>query len=237
MKKLALLFTLWLCVGFSALAAQPPTYPQVEFQTNMGSIIIELYPDRAPKTVENFLQYVGNNHYEGTIFHRVLDNFIIQGGGLTADLEAKPTLPPVEIESNNGLRNEVGAVAMARSLQPDSATSQFFIDLDDNKLLNYYRPEPSLMGYTVFGKVVRGMDIARKIGGVPTAKVGGLDDVPQEPIVIQRVVLLETPVIAEGPYKPLAPVAIASAKNKTTKTAATKTASTKTSTTKTKVKK
>ncbi|MDR2220154.1 MAG: peptidylprolyl isomerase [Methylobacillus sp.] len=224
MKKFVLPFLLGLCISFPAFAA-PTVYPQVEFQTNMGSIIIELYPDKAPKTVENFLQYVSNNHYEGTIFHRVLDKFIIQGGGLTADLETKPTLPPVPIESNNGLRNEVGAVAMARTLQPDSATSQFFIDLDDNKLLNYYRPEPSLMGYTVFGKVVRGMDIARKIGEVPTQTVAGMADVPREPIVIQRVVLLETPVVAEGPYKPLAPTAVATVTK--TKTSATKNSSSK----------
>jgi peptidyl-prolyl cis-trans isomerase A (cyclophilin A) len=205
MKKFALSFMLWLSVSFPVLAANP----QVEFQTNMGSIVIELYPDKAPRTVENFMQYVTSGYYEGTIFHRVIDKFIIQGGGLTQDLVSKPTYAPVPIESQNGLRNEPGAVAMARGFQPDTATSQFFINLDDNKMLNYFRPEPALMGYTVFGKVIRGMEVAKKIGRIPTQAVGKLTDVPQEQIVIQRVSLLETPIIAEESHKPLEGLTVA----------------------------
>jgi len=193
MKKFALVLFVWLSFSNPAWAANP----QIEFQTNMGSFVVELYPDKAPKTVGNFLSYVQNGFYEGTIFHRVIHKFIIQGGGLTTDMVSKATLPPVPNEANNGLRNEPGAVSMARAFNPDSATAQFFINLDDNKMLNYYKPEPSLMGYTVFGKVIRGMDVAHKIGRIPTQAVGKLADVPQEIIVIQKAVLLETPIIAE----------------------------------------
>lgn len=198
MKKFSLAFLIWLFVSFPATAANP----QIEFQTNMGSFVIELYPDKAPQTVENFMQYVKSGYYEGTIFHRVIDKFIIQGGGMTTDMVSKPTYPPVPIESNNGLRNEPGAVAMARSFGPDSATSQFFINLEDNKMLNYFRPEPALMGYTVFGRIIRGMDVAQKIGRIPTQIMGKLSDVPQETIVIHKAALLETPIVAEETRKP-----------------------------------
>lgn len=197
MKQFALLLLVWLSFFNPAFAANP----QIEFQTNMGSFIVELYPDKAPKTVENFLSYVRNGFYEGTIFHRVIHKFIIQGGGLTADMRSKPTFPPIPNEANNGLRNEPGALSMARAFNPDSATAQFFINLDDNKMLNYYRQEPSLMGYTVFGKVIRGMDVAHKIGRIPTQAVGKLADVPQEIIVIEKAALLETPIIAEESNK------------------------------------
>lgn len=193
------LLSFCLTLALPALAANP----QIEFRTNLGSFVVELYPDKAPKTVENFLSYVNQGYYEGTIFHRVIDKFIIQGGGLTSDLRPKPTYPPVPSESRNGLRNEPGALAMARAFNPDSATSQFFINLDDNKMLNYYKPEPALMGYTVFGKVIRGMDIAKKIGRIPTQNVGKLSDVPQETIVIEKAVMLETPIMAEESAQPL----------------------------------
>lgn len=193
------LLSFCLTIALPALAANP----QIEFRTNLGSFVVELYPDKAPKTVENFLAYVNQGYYEGTIFHRVIDKFIIQGGGLTSDLHPKPTYPPVASESRNGLRNEPGALAMARAFNPDSATSQFFINLDDNKMLNYYKPEPALMGYTVFGKVIRGMDIAKKIGRIPTQNVGKLSDVPQETIVIEKAVMLETPIMAEESAQPL----------------------------------
>ena len=194
-----LLLSFCLTIALPALAANP----QIEFRTNLGSFVVELYPDKAPKTVENFLSYVNQGYYEGTIFHRVIDKFIIQGGGLTSDMRPKPTYPPVVSESRNGLRNEPGALAMARAFNPDSATSQFFINLDDNKMLNYYKPEPALMGYTVFGKVIRGMDIAKKIGRIPTQNVGKLSDVPQETIVIEKAVMLEAPIMAEESAQPL----------------------------------
>lgn len=201
-----LLLSFCLTFALPSLAANP----QIEFRTNLGSFVVELYPDKAPKTVENFLSYVNQGYYEGTIFHRVIDKFIIQGGGLTSDMRPKPTYPPVASESRNGLRNEPGALAMARSFNPDSATSQFFINLDDNKMLNYYKPEPALMGYTVFGKVIRGMDIAKKIGRIPTQNVGKLSDVPQETIVIEKAVMLETPIMAEESAQPLEGAAVTS---------------------------
>jgi cyclophilin family peptidyl-prolyl cis-trans isomerase len=171
--------------------------PQVEFRTNQGSFVVELYPDKAPRTVANFLEYVNRGFYEGTIFHRVIDRFVIQGGGLTPDLGQKPTLEPIPNEADNGLKNEAGTLAMARRLSPDSATAQFFINLGDNKILNYYRPEPALMGYCVFGRVIRGMDVAEKIGRIPTQIVGKLTDVPRDNIIIEKAALLETPIIAE----------------------------------------
>ena len=187
------LLALFLMFSLSAQAANP----QVEFRTNMGSFVVELYPDKAPKTVANFLEYVNSGFYDGTIFHRVINDFMIQGGGLTTDLRPKDTLPPIPNEANNGLRNEPGTLAMARKLNPNSATSQFFINLGDNKTLNYYRPEPDLMGYCVFGKVIRGMSIARQIGLVRTGPAGKMSNVPNEPIVIQGAALLDSPVLAE----------------------------------------
>ena len=193
--KMIRLLVLFSCLSFGLPAWA--NHPQIEFRTNLGSFVVELYPDKAPRTVENFMAYVRSGYYEGTIFHRVIDKFIIQGGGLTSNMASKPTFAPVPSESQNGLRNEAGSLAMARAFNPDSATSQFFINLDDNKMLNYYKPEPALMGYTVFGKVIRGMDIAKKIGRIPTQVLGKLSDVPQETIVIEKAVLLETPIMAE----------------------------------------
>ncbi len=172
-------------------------YPQIEFRTSHGSFVVELYPDKAPMTVANFLEYVNSGFYDGTIFHRVIERFVIQGGGLTPDLQKKSTLPTIPNEANNGLRNEPGTLAMARSLKPDSAAAQFFINLSDNKTLNYYRPEPALMGYCVFGKVIRGMEVAEKIGRIPTQVAGKMADVPTETIMIEKAAVLETPVIAD----------------------------------------
>lgn len=175
-----------LLIGNGALAANP----QVKMRTNLGEIVIELYPDKAPKTVANFLQYVSNGHYNGTVFHRTIQKFVIQGGGFTPDFQYKPTLDPVPNEATNGLRNEPGALSMARAYDPDSATAQFFINLDDNKFLNHHRPHPDYYGYCVFGKVVKGMDIAKKISVLPTAAGGPFDaDVPVEPVVIEEMAL------------------------------------------------
>jgi peptidyl-prolyl cis-trans isomerase A (cyclophilin A) len=159
----------------------------------MGEIVIELYPDKAPKSVENFLQYVREDHYKGTIFHRVIGNFMIQGGGFTADFYKpgapnygqKPTRAPIPIESQNGLRNDAGWVAMARTSNPNSATSQFFINTVDNAGLNY--PQPDGHGYAEFGKVVKGMDVVNAIRGVRTIRNGPFADVPAEPVVIDSV--------------------------------------------------
>jgi len=172
----------------SALAANP----QVEFDTTAGVIKIELYPDAAPKTVANFLDYVKSGHYAGTQFHRVIDGFMIQGGGFTTDFKQKPTKAPIPIVSESsskaGLMNVPGTVAMARTSDPNSATSQFFINVNDNKMLNFSAPTQQGYGYTVFGKVVDGMDVVTKIAKGPTAAVPpGINagDVPATQVVIK----------------------------------------------------
>ncbi|MBL8506099.1 MAG: peptidylprolyl isomerase [Methylobacillus glycogenes] len=172
--------------------------PQLEIRTNHGNIIIELYPDKAPKTVANFIQYVTSDYYTGTTFHRTVDRFMVQGGGLTADMREKSTFSPIENESNNGLKNEYGSIAMARAFAPNSATSQFFINLADNKFLNFHKPEAAYIGYCVFGKVIKGIDVVERIGKSPTKVVGAHLNVPVEPVVIEQVALLDQPLnIAE----------------------------------------
>lgn len=192
-KFLLMIFSLLL--SMPALAANP----QIEFQTSHGSFVVELYPDKAPKTVENFLKYVEVSFYLGTVFHRTIDRFMIQGGGFTADLKAKPTFTPVVNEANNGLKNEPGTLSMARAFDPDSATSQFFINIADNKFLNFYKPDPHYYGYCVFGKVIRGMDVIQRIGQLPTTAVGPHANVPLQPVIIEKVSMLDKPVQAETP--------------------------------------
>jgi peptidyl-prolyl cis-trans isomerase A (cyclophilin A) len=150
---------------------------------------VELYPEKAPKTVENFLKYVRDGHYDGTIFHRVIPGFMIQGGGFTSDMKQKPTRPPIPIESKNGLKNEVGTLAMARTSDPNSATAQFFININNNGFLNY--PGQDGNGYTVFGKVVDGMDVVNKIAGVATGNKGPHQNVPNQPVVIESAKVVE----------------------------------------------
>jgi len=157
--------------------------PRVKLATSAGDIVLELAPDKAPKTVANFLQYVRDRHYDGTVFHRVIDGFMIQGGGYTADFKEKPTRAPVPLEAGNGLKNERYTVAMARTSNPDSATSQFFINVKDNANLD--APNPDGHGYTVFGKVVSGAEVVDKIRAVRTAGQGRMQNVPVEPITIQ----------------------------------------------------
>lgn len=160
--------------------------PQVELKTNMGSIVIELNSDKAPKSVENFLQYVKDGHYKGTIFHRVIPNFMVQGGGFTADFAQKKPRAPIAIEANNGLRNDVGTVAMARTSDPNSATAQFFINHKNNDFLNHSAPTPQGWGYAVFGKVVKGMDVVNKIAAIPTGPRGPFpSDVPSQQVIIE----------------------------------------------------
>lgn len=157
--------------------------PQVDLKTSAGDIRIELYPSKAPKTVENFLRYVRDGHYNGTIFHRVIPGFMIQGGGMTPSMGQKPTRPPIPIESRNGLKNDTGTIAMARTSDPNSATAQFFINVNDNDFLNY--PGQDGNGYTVFGKVVSGMDVVNKIVSVPTGSQGMHQNVPRTPVLIE----------------------------------------------------
>ena len=192
------IFCVCLVTGQVSAADLHPANPQVEFQTNQGSFIVELYPDKAPQTVANFMQYVTSGYYQGTTFHRTIERFMIQGGGLDENLSEKPTLAPIPNESNNGLKNEPGTLAMARAYAPDSATSQFFININDNKFLNYYKPEPAYIGYAVFGRVIRGMETVERISKTPTHKIGMFSNVPVEPIVIERVALLDHPVIADA---------------------------------------
>jgi len=175
--------------GTAAQAAETAaTQPRVEFVTSMGDFVVQLDPARAPKTVANFLDYVKSGFYKGTIFHRVIPGFMVQGGGFTADMQQKPTRPPIPLESQNGLRNLRGTIAMARTADPNSATSQFFINVVDNPSLDY--PQPDGHGYAVFGKVVSGMDVIDKIVAVPTKSVGPYQNVPVKPIVIDNAKLL-----------------------------------------------
>ena len=157
----------------------------VVVKTSLGEIRIELDKGKAPASVENFLGYVGQKHYDGTVFHRVIDGFMIQGGGFTADMVKKPTGPPVKNEAQNGLRNVRGSIAMARTADPNSATCQFFINVADNPGLDY--PKPDGHGYTVFGRVTAGMDVVDKIKAVATGEKGGMRDVPVTPVVIESV--------------------------------------------------
>ena len=166
-------------------------HPMVEMQTNQGRIVIELYPDKAPKTVENFLHYVKNGFYEGTVFHRVVKDFMVQGGAFDKAMVWRKGEDPIQCEAKNGLTNEVGTIAMARSRDPDSATSQFFFNLESNKHLNHHRDHPDYYGHAVFGKIVKGLDVVQKIASIQTSAGGPFaSDVPVEPIVIEKVALL-----------------------------------------------
>ena len=162
--------------------------PRVEMKTSMGTIVVELYPGKAPKTVANFLQYVRDGHYNGTIFHRVIPGFMVQGGGMSSNMTEKKTRPPIPIESKNGLKNEIGTLAMARTNDPNSATSQFFINVSRNDFLDY--PGQDGHGYTVFGKVVNGMDVVTKIVAVPTGNQGMHQNVPRTAVVIESAVVV-----------------------------------------------
>lgn len=177
-----------------ALLASAGTFaadPQVELKTGMGSIVIELYPDKAPATVENFLRYVKDGHYAGTTFHRVIPGFMIQGGGFSREFEQKPTRKPVKNEAGNGLKNTVGTIAMARTPDPHSATAQFFINVADNDSLNFRFPTADGYGYTVFGKVVKGLDVVKRIEKLQTgAGPAGHQNVPVKPVIIESAQLL-----------------------------------------------
>ncbi len=160
--------------------------PQVLLETNYGNIVIELYPDKAPKTVKNFLRYVNEGFYDGTIFHRVISDFMIQGGGYTADMKRKATHEPIPNEADNGLHNRIGYVAMARTSDPHSATSQFFINVNNNSFLDFREKTPRGWGYAVFGRVIKGFRVVNKIRQVPTGWKNGMKDVPLEPVIIKR---------------------------------------------------
>ena len=164
--------------------------PVVELDTSMGAIVIELNEEKAPKTVENFLNYVKSGHYDGTIFHRIIDGFMIQGGGMDAEMNEKATNAPIENEADNGLKNDAGTIAMARTQDPHSATSQFFVNVKDNDFLNHSGKNMQGWGYTVFGKVTSGMDVIEKMRGVPTGRFGMHADVPKEAVVINSATIV-----------------------------------------------
>ncbi|EJL70762.1 peptidylprolyl isomerase [Variovorax sp. Varisp85] len=176
-------------LAFAATAhAQTAAAPHVKLATSAGDIVVELDAAKAPKSVENFLQYVKDKHYDGTVFHRVIDGFMIQGGGFTADLQQKPTRAPIPLEASNGLKNDKYTIAMARTGNPNSATSQFFINVKNNDSLN--APNPDGYGYTVFGKVVAGTDVVDKIRAVATGNKGGMQNVPLEAVTIKSATLV-----------------------------------------------
>ena len=164
---------------------------QATIETSMGTITVELDDAKAPVTVTNFIEYVKSGHYDGTIFHRVIDGFMIQGGGFTKDMNQKETRAPIKNEAANGLKNARGTLAMARTMIVDSATSQFFINLVDNEFLDYRGPDPRMFGYAVFGKVTDGMEVVDRIAKVKTGFAGPHQNVPEEPVIIRKVHLVE----------------------------------------------
>jgi peptidyl-prolyl cis-trans isomerase B (cyclophilin B) len=165
---------------------------KVTLQTNHGDIVLELDREKAPITVDNFVGYVRDGHYDGTVFHRVINGFMIQGGGFEPGLTQKPTKAPIQNEADNGLSNKTGTIAMARTSAPHSASAQFFINVKDNEFLDHTAPTPQGWGYAVFGKVVEGMDVVNAIKKVSTGSAGGHQDVPVEDVVITRAVLQES---------------------------------------------
>ncbi|WP_026640148.1 peptidylprolyl isomerase [Bordetella petrii] len=167
------------------------TTPRVKLQTNQGEIVITLDAEKAPKTVENFLGYVNSGFYNGTVFHRVIDGFMIQGGGFESGLKQKPTQAPIENEADNGLKNEKYTLAMARTSDPHSATAQFFINVADNDFLNFTAPTPNGWGYAVFGKVTEGTEVVDKIKGVKTGNSGFHQNVPTEDVIIEKAEVVE----------------------------------------------
>lgn len=173
------------------ITGQAQSTTQVRFQTTLGNFVVELYPAKAPKTVQNFVQYAQDKHFDGTIFHRVIDGFMVQGGGFTADMAQKPTRAPIPLEIDRSLKNERGTIAMARTGNPNSATAQFFINLVDNANLN--APQPDGYGYAVFGKVVSGMETIDAIRSVATRNQNGFQNVPATPITINTATVLTSP--------------------------------------------
>ncbi len=192
--------TLRALVAACALLALPAVAanPMVKMTTNLGEMEIELFPDKAPLTVDNFLKYVDAGFYNGTLFHRVIPGFMIQGGGFTAGMQQKPTRPPVQNEADNGLKNTVGTLAMARTMDPNSASAQFFINVANNGFLDHTQKSLNGWGYAVFGRVTRGMDVAMKIADVPRGMVGPFGDVPKQDVVITKLERLAESAKAEA---------------------------------------
>ena len=163
----------------------------IKLHTNHGVITLELFEDKAPETAANFKEYVKSGHYDGTIFHRVISNFMVQGGGFEPGMKQKPARAPIKNEANNGVSNEIGTVAMARTMDPHSASAQFFINVSDNTFLNHTAPTSQGWGYAVFGKVVEGMDVVNAIKAVATTSKAGHQDVPSEDVIIEKAEIVE----------------------------------------------
>lgn len=189
----------WLTAVAAAALAAPGwalADPFVELQTSQGRMVLELFPDKAPLTVENFLRYIDSGHYVGTVFHRSISGFMVQGGGYDMGLHYRPTAEPIENEAARCLKNARGTVAMARTMEPLSTTTQFFINLTDNAHLNHVKPEPGYQGYCAFARVVEGMDVAERISTIPTAAIGPFPgDVPVEPVQIVGATRIEAPAL------------------------------------------
>lgn len=184
---LALLLGSMAIMSLQSMAQNSP--PRVKLNTSSGEIVLELNPEKAPKTVDNFLQYVRDKHYDGTIFHRVISDFMIQGGGMLPQMQEKSARSPIALEARNGLKNDRGTIAMARTSVPDSATAQFFINVADNAMLN--APQPDGHGYAVFGKVISGMEVVDKIRSSPTMTRGMHQNVPVTPVLINSATLVK----------------------------------------------
>lgn len=193
-KMLMLLFVgmlaIFIATGNNVFAAQKADKPEVLLQTNLGDILLQLDSRKAPITCANFIQYVKSGHYDGTIFHRVIKGFMIQGGGMTPDMKEKHTIAPIKNESNNGLKNQKYSIAMARTSDPNSATAQFFINTKDNDFLDYKKAADGV-GYAVFGKVLKGQNVVDEIEKVVTGSVGHYDDVPKTPVIIKKAEVIE----------------------------------------------
>jgi peptidyl-prolyl cis-trans isomerase A (cyclophilin A) len=189
LKRIVCLLLLGLCLAGTALAADGASNPTLVLETSLGNVKVELFQKEAPISVKNFLDYAKAGFYNGTIFHRVIPGFMIQGGGFTEALSVKTTGAPIKNEAGNGLKNDRGTLAMARTGAPDSATSQFFINVVNNNGLN--RPSPDGFGYAVFGKVISGMEVVDKIAATPTGMQRGFSDVPMTPVVIKTVKIVK----------------------------------------------
>jgi peptidyl-prolyl cis-trans isomerase B (cyclophilin B) len=175
----------------SGISAANQANQMIKLTTNMGEITIEMYADKAPETVKNFVSYIESGFFDGLIFHRVIPGFMIQGGGFSPDMKQKETGAPIQNEADNGVKNEIGTIAMARTGDPHSATAQFFINLVDNDFLNHTGKNPQGWGYVVFGKVTEGLDVVESIGKVETGRVAGYSDVPVESVIIESATLVE----------------------------------------------
>lgn len=201
LRSIAAAFSIAVLGATAHAANAPAAKPQVRMTTSMGVVEAELLPDKAPKTVANFLEYVKAGHYNGTIFHRVIPNFMIQGGGFEPGMKEKSTRGPIGIESDNGLKNETGTLAMARTGDPNSASAQFFINTTNNEFLNFKSKTPEGWGYAVFGKVTKGMDVVQKIEATPTGFRGPFQDVPEKDVVIEKIEVMGGDAAAKKPAK------------------------------------